>query len=150
MSFSKNHSCFWEAAQVERPGMQFSYSHTWEETLLAGVPSADNAARGGERRAPGKFCRGHSHPCCCQVSATRANGDSMCLTGLIKLCSLCGSYHSRKCTAGVSLTLACSRSRMEPLLLGMCQCHQSARSRSKRKNSLVGGAARTSRHCSEH
>lgn len=124
--------------------MQSSYYDTWEETLLAGAPSVDNAVWGGEPVAPGKFSQGHLYPYC-QVPATRANSDSVYLTSLIKLCSLCVSYHSRKYSAGVSLMLACSRSRMEPLLLGMCQCHRSARSRSKRKNSLVGGAARTSR-----
>lgn len=112
------------------------------------APSVDNAVWWGESRTPAKFCQGLSYPWC-QVLAAPANGDSMCLTGLIKLCSLCGSYHSRKCTSGGSLMLMSSWPWVEPLLLGMCQCRPSVRSRSKRRNSLVGGDARTFQDYSE-
>lgn len=74
---------------------------------------------------------------CSQVPAAPAKGDSTHWAGLIKLAFLCGSHHSRKCTAGVSLALACRQSWREPWWLGMCQCHRSGRSRSKGKNCLV-------------
>lgn len=129
--------------------MRSSCYDTWEEPCLLELHLWTMQYEEVSPEPPGKSSQGHSYSCC-QGPATPANGDSVCLTALIKLCSLCGSYHSRKYTAVVSLMLARSQSRMEPLLLGMCQCHQSASSRSKRKNSLVGGAARTSRDCSEH
>lgn len=71
------------------------------------------------------------------------------LTGPIKLSFPCGSYRSRKCTAGVSLTLACRQCQRESLWLGTCQCRQSTRSRSKRKNNLVGRDTGTFLYCSE-